>query len=309
IYSAVNQSQIFYVLSLFISITILLFDKYNLISIDSQLQKSLMPFISILITAIFTNNYFGIGSNGDNAFSMIKNYFSIGFHPNWRGMLYGTIAMIIMITFRRKFKSAGNIINAALIVLPVTLILSYCLIPDFNHPGISVVNYISPKDVIIRFSIDKNDFSIVDCLKSILTGIALAVSVNQNPSNKLDKIPGLAFAAAGIPYYLVNDKLYFNKKNVVCAAVSFVICVLMLFFKGLPESVCAVILIVGSWQGINWKEFQTNFTSGYNGIISSIIFIIFVFSPCAAITAASIISNIYFRRMNQCLQKQESPIQ
>ena len=57
------------------------------------------------MTILQTNNYFGINATGVSAVDMLLSYRSFGFHANWRTVLYGTIVLVLMITYRVNLKS------------------------------------------------------------------------------------------------------------------------------------------------------------------------------------------------------------
>lgn len=108
-------------------------------------ENPIYSIITILIafstTALVTNDYFGIGAEGYTVVEIIKSYVSFGFHPNWRGILYGTIVMVIMITFPRKFKTLfGKIISPAFAALVIIYAMNYFLIPAGTVSPISFVN-------------------------------------------------------------------------------------------------------------------------------------------------------------------------
>ena len=91
------------------------------------------------VTALVTNDYFGIGAEGSTVVEMIKSYVSFGFHPNWRGILYGTIVMVLMITIPRKFKKISKFVCPALIALIVIYVMNIFLIPKGTVSPISFV--------------------------------------------------------------------------------------------------------------------------------------------------------------------------
>ena len=101
-------------------------EKYNISAEYAAFELAVPLYLTVLVT----NDYFGIGAKGHTAVEMIKSYVSFGFHPNWRGILYGTIVMVIMITLPRKFKKLfGKTVSPALIALALTFILNLFLIP------------------------------------------------------------------------------------------------------------------------------------------------------------------------------------
>ncbi len=85
---------------------------------------------ALTVTVLLTTHYFGIGASGNTVKEMIASYLSLGFHPNWRGVLYGTIVMVVMLTFPRKFKKFCKIIKAPFIAIIITLILNLFLNPS-----------------------------------------------------------------------------------------------------------------------------------------------------------------------------------
>lgn len=98
---------------------------------------------ALTVTVLLTTYYFGIGASGNNVKDMISSYLSLGFHPNWRGVLYGTIVMVIMITFPRKFKRFCKVVKAPFIAIVVTLILNLFLNPPDMPTSISEIGNFS----------------------------------------------------------------------------------------------------------------------------------------------------------------------
>jgi hypothetical protein len=64
--------------------------------------------LALVATVILTNQYFGIGASGSTAIEMLKSYRSLGFHPHFRGLLYGTITLFAMITYPFKFRKLNK---------------------------------------------------------------------------------------------------------------------------------------------------------------------------------------------------------
>ncbi len=102
---------------------------------------------AMTVTVLLTNYYFGIGASGNNVREMIASYLSLGFHPNWRGVLYGTVVMVIMITFPRKFKKFCGIVKAPFIAIVVTLILNIFLNPSDMPTAISEIGTFSSDNI------------------------------------------------------------------------------------------------------------------------------------------------------------------
>ena len=73
-------------------------------------------------TALFTTYYFGIGASGSYTFEILKNYRYLGFHPNWRGVFYGTITLFAMITYPFKFKKLSKYLPAEVFSVAIPFI-------------------------------------------------------------------------------------------------------------------------------------------------------------------------------------------
>ena len=84
-------------------------------------------------TALQTTAYFGIGAVGGTVPEILRDYVSLGFHPNWRGILYGTIVMVVLITYPRKFKRLSKHLPAPFASLLVTFPLHLLLVQDAVH--------------------------------------------------------------------------------------------------------------------------------------------------------------------------------
>ena len=102
---------------------------------------------ALTITVMLTTYYFGIGASGNNVKEMIASYLSLGFHPNWRGVLYGTVVMVIMITFPRKFKKFCKTVKAPFIAIIFTLILNLFLNPSDLPTSITEIGNFSLNNI------------------------------------------------------------------------------------------------------------------------------------------------------------------
>lgn len=86
--------------------------------------------LALCATILFTNAYFGIGASGYSPLEMLKSYRSLGFHPDFRGLLYGTITLFTMITYPFKFRKLKDIIPAEFITIVIPFVLNLILNPD-----------------------------------------------------------------------------------------------------------------------------------------------------------------------------------
>lgn len=154
---------------------------------------------ALTVTVLLTTYYFGIGANGNIAKEMIASYLSLGFHPNWRGVLYGTIVMVIMITFPRKFKRFCKFVKAPFIAIIVTLILNFFLNPSHMPTAITEIGNFS--------------------LNNITDSVSLSC------------------------------------------------------FSRIPVHSLAVVMIVGAWESVNWREIKKAFSSPVSVICFALTFV------------------------------------
>lgn len=238
-------------------------DRFSAITLklaDSSAFAGLMLATALTVTVLQTTNYFGIGATGNTPREMIESYVSLGFHGNWRGVLYGTIVLVIMITYPRKFKKFSKIIHASLFALIISVALNYFL----NPPDlITSINEISALEFNKNLS---TNISVSGIVISIFGGIILAFSnellvLKDNPErNDFLKVgiiniflaPALCFVPQKI------DKSSF--KNIPLAAlIALFLFLIKDFIIRIPIHSCAVVLIVGAWQAVDWKCFKKAF--------------------------------------------------
>lgn len=246
---------------------------------------------ALTVTVLFTTDYFGIGATGCSVAEMIKSYISLGFHPNWRGVLYGTIVLVIMVTFPRKFKSFDKYVSAPFIALIFTLILNLFLNPS---DMISAINEISPSEhsEVKEYFISRLGF-LFD-YNAILIGFALfitffySVSSDENAQKKDYITCGLInivlSGLCGIPIPHGTEKKISNPLSKLLAITILIISYVL--FKDLiiriPLHSCAVVVIVTAWNNVKWREIKKQF----GGIVP------FAFFVVSAITSSA--SNLVF---------------
>ena len=237
---------------------------------DASVSGTVMLSCAIIVTILFTTDYFGIGATGYNAKEMIESYLSLGFHPNWRGVLYGTIVMVVMITFPRKFKKVSGIISASFIALIITTVLNLFLNPSDMISAISEVGKLSFVDYRnnILLSLFKTKPSI---LISVLSGVSLFVThlyalITNNEYSKKDLLAcGVMNTVSGFATNLtlpcINKKEKFLSSLTAAITAGVMFLVLQDYIARIPVHSCAVIIIVGVWQSVNWKEIKKIFLS------------------------------------------------
>lgn len=240
----------------------------------SPAVPSAMLATALCVTVLFTTDYFGIGAVGKTPREMIASYLSLGFHPNWRGVLYGTIVMVIMITFPRKFKKLSKILNASFLGLTATLLLNLWLNPPDMISAVKEVGAFSFADFkgnLIFPIVHQPSF----ILNGIVCGVALFITVfccvSENAQNKNDYlISGAANTALGLITCAYLPSTAKPKKALSGLLAAIFTALFSVIFKDfiarIPVHSCAVVLIVGAWNSIKWSELKDVFKN-VQGII------------------------------------------
>lgn len=226
---------------------------------DSPVVSGIMFATALLVTVLQTTNYFGIGATGNTAREMIESYVSLGFHGNWRGVLYGTIVMVIMITFPRKFKNLNKIIHASFIGLVISIILNLFLNPSDMITSINEITDIEIKSFNLNISL-------YGLVISVFCGILIAffdlLMISNDNAVKTDFVKSGIINIILAPFLCLLpqkiDKKLLN--NIPIAALTALILFLTkdLIIR-IPVHSCAVILIVSAWQAVEWKRLKSIF--------------------------------------------------
>lgn len=291
------------------------FKKNKFKQINPAVSAALMLSGALTVTVLFTTDYFGIGATGNTTKEMIASYISLGFHPNWRGVLYGTIVMVIMITFPRKFKKTVKFFDFAFLALILTTVMNLFLNP------LSVINVINEVGT-ISFTEYKNNllfplinsFSDTDIINSLICSVALffinysAILQNNQPKKSDLIINGAVSSALGFCSCLISIS-QFRKNKLFSGALSAIItAVLFILFKDfiprIPVHSCAVILIVGAWNSVKWSEIKQAFSVAESIICFTLTVILCLLLGITIGTAlACILSVIYFSLKNRPFSK------
>lgn len=247
--------------------------------IDNPVTAGLMLSTALSVTVMLTTHYFGIGATGYTVKEMIASYLSLGFHPNWRGVLYGTVVMVIMITFPRKFKKFCNYIKAPFIAVAVTVILNLFLNPSDFKTAINEIgsNYLYDKEYIPFFS----EISKINIPSAVVCGIALFfVSIYSLQKSDIDKdtrrLSAMMNTLCGAFLGLLFP--YGTKpagKKWISGIVSAILCLAVIIIPAIeriPLHSLAVVMIVGAWESVEWKKIKQAFSS-----VSSVIFFVLSF--------------------------------
>ncbi len=282
-------------------------DKLKII-LSAPVLSGVMLAGALTITVLFTTDYFGIGATGNNVTEMIKSYISLGFHPNWRGVLYGTIVLVLMITFPRKFKNLSKYVSAPFIALIFTLILNLFLNPSDMVSAITEIPYSNitwVKDYILyRTEITFNT-------ESVLIGISLFViyfyslsgleNSNRNDYISCGIFNVLSGGFIGLPLPFGANK---NIRSIFPRTIAVAIILISFFVFNdiiirIPVHSCAVVIIVSAWENVRWKEIKNSFS----GLLPFIFFVLSVLTCLLTdmiygILFSSIISFFYILIIN-----------
>lgn len=266
--------------------------------------------LALFFTVMQTTLYFGIGATGNSVTEMIRSYVSLGFHGNWRGVLYGTITLVIMVTYPRKFKKLCQRIPAPFWSILFTTLLNLWLNPKAETTAIAELGVFS---AVPAFAWQNASLTPPGSFGAVLFGAALffvlVFQVNQaeTETDKKALFTGGACLAGGLccglPLAPDNRKAPRAKEAVFSVLFSLLfLCLLAalglpLLAHRIPIPTLAVILIVGAWQRVDWHSLKIAFTSGVKGIFSLVVVVAaaLLVNPAVGVLAA-VVCGILFRQ-------------
>ncbi len=209
--------------------------------------------IAVGVTILLTNSYFGIGANSFTPFDMLKEFRSLGFHPNFRGLFYGTITLFAMITFPFKFKKLSKYLPAAFVTLLIPYIFNLFLNPQRElttiNESVSLVFGESFKNELSSFvQISAKDIPFI--LKGSV-GFGSILYVFGNHGIDTCTLNCLSGILSGLP----EKKHPIKNYGIISAVTSIVIITLLVFlcpfgFSRLPLHCAGSMLIVSAWQSL-----------------------------------------------------------
>lgn len=236
---------------------------------------------ALTVTCLITTYYFGIGADGNTFVQMIKSYVSLGFHPNWRGILYGTIVMVIMITFPRKFKTVSRYLKASFIALFVTLAFNLFLLPKDKPEFFALCHYDGynyPTSDEIKMLVGIYPIAVLIVSVIAITLIFLYTSKYSETKNALLLVQT---ASAFTPAFPGNINGSMNEwvSGIVSALLILLSIPTEKLLERIPVASCAVVLIVGAWQSVNWSGIAKSFKSIKCASIFILTFIVCSVTP------------------------------
>ena len=260
---------------------------------------------ALTVTVMQTNDYFAIGGEGNMIRDMLASYVSKGFHPNWRGVLYGTITMVILITFPRKFKKASLTVRPAFLALVFTLLLNLWLNPSYMPTSIKEIGAIGRPQLLTFDAIGAAGS------KALITGLIcgaalwlqlLYLRLGDKDTERSDLVFGGVFniLISLLPGAFLPTKPV-KKFKATAAALCFGAVMLALLFIPLapysariPTASCAVVLIVGAWQSVKWGKLRTAFASPLTIVLFALSLLITLLTDIAVGTIVSAVIGAIF---------------
>lgn len=237
--------------------------------------------LAIGVTILLTNHYFGIGATGETPFEMLKSFRSLGFHPNFRGLLYGTITLFTMITYPFKFRKLNKYIPAEFITILIPFILNLFLNPQKELTTINEAEFLSVTETLKNSSVYFTDFSASEIPLIIKNAVALGVILfgyssfdNSSDNNSMFIANALSGGLSGLPVRRFSVRGY-EKISAVTAFILIVVSILIFpnLFSRLPMHCVGSMLIVSAWQSVPYKTLAGVFKK--KDVIS-----IFIFALC-----------------------------
>ncbi len=244
--------------------------------------------LAFCVTALFTTLYFGIGATGKTTWEILKNYRYLGFHPNWRGVFYGTVTLFAMITYPFKFKKLSKYLPKEVFSVGIPFLLNLWLNPDGNTTPILEVGALADfKDELTSKSLfplsDISEVLSSSNIYYIITGavcFSLLLFAYGNNNKRETVTKGVAGTLCSLVSGLPVRSFEIINYSVLSAVISAATCILIIIFcpaliSRIPVHSLAVVFIVGSWQNVPFKKVAQTFKSKSILQIAS-VFIIFL---------------------------------
>ena len=227
---------------------------------DPAVRAGFIPAAAFVTTALQTTNYFGIGAVGGTVREIVADYISLGFHPNWRGVLYGTIALVLLITYPRKYKRLHKKIAPAFATLLIVLPLNLLLVPDAAHTPINEIGRLDLRalsdHMFLRGTFTPAMLPAVLCA-ALSIALLTAGALPADRARQLSAVHLLTGCLGGVPC-----EADVEPRGRLGALVCTVLSAGLYFVPGLarvPVHALAVILIVTAWQSLPKDEIRTAF--------------------------------------------------
>jgi len=270
--------------------------------------------LAFSVTALLTTYYFGIGATGAYTLEMLKNYRYLGFHPNWRGVFYGTITLFAMITYPFKFKKLSKVLPSEFVSVLIPLVLNLFLNPNGETTPILEVGALSNMKVLsgIKTFLPIIDFSALgesENLINVLKGaFALAVVFAIfKPLQKKNSVvsasaSGVSSLLGGLPSTESEITVYTSVSAVTVLAAATVFAVFCpAIIARIPLHSLAVVFIVSAWKAVPFGSVSPVFKKrDFFEIVSFFVAALsFVFVDVFTAAIVCVLISVAFRRVSK----------
>ena len=189
---------------------------------------------------------------------MLKSYRSLGFHPHFRGLLYGTITLFAMITYPFKFRKLNKTLPAEFMTLLIPLILNLFLNPE---KSLTTVNEIDTFKIPFEFPKVFEYANIIPIILGCLyLGFVLFLRSNENniPRNTLTNL------TSGVLSLIPARQFDITSYSIVSAITTIIAsCSILFLFPDIlariPMHCVGALLIVSAWQQVPYKNLSLLF--------------------------------------------------
>ncbi len=228
--------------------------------------------LALVATVILTNQYFGIGASGSTAIEMLKSYRSLGFHPHFRGLLYGTITLFAMITYPFKFRKLNKKLPAEFMTLLIPFILNLFLNPEKELTTANEIDsffsdyHTYPMPFGSSMTLEKASI-IPIVLGCLYFGFVLFLRSTEKDVSRNT----LANLTSGILSFLPARQFDITSYSLVSAIVTIVVsgAVIILcpnLLARIPMHCVGALLIVSAWQQVPYKNLSLLFKKSDKGV-------------------------------------------
>lgn len=227
--------------------------------------------VTVDMALLQITNYFDIGASGATAVDILLSYKSVGFHSNWRTVLFATIMLVVMITYPIKFKKFSKIVSAPFFGIIITIALNIFLNPDVEYTNVIEVGRIT-LDLFGKNTLPGTVANISSIQSIIVCSLVLAFIINAESfyaGAKAGKAHAIALGVSNcISPFLGAMPLSARTRQKGTRLAGVFAGIYMFFFVAafrdiiarLPISVLATVLIISMWSLISWKEVKKIFT-------------------------------------------------
>lgn len=250
--------------------------------------------ITFIVAAVLcitqVNYYFGIGVPVGNALDTLMAYRSFGFHANWRGVLYGTITLVVMITYPIKFKKLSKRVPAPAVALVGTTLLNLMLNPSAQTTAIDEVgDFVSSAMYVFVGKISIYDVTHSKFIPALFFAWALVVVLVADTLLHEERLSAIHYSLAfkglralACPLcegMTVSDDDSYGETRLTGVFAAVIMILISVFGKPLitrvPIATLAVIIICTAWQRVRFRFIQKSLSKGKK-VIRFAVFIVMV---------------------------------